>query len=435
MKKIARATIACLATCMAFGFYSCDDKTVADELNPEYADFTVEENKTNLENQGIAVLEKMDAMKNMEAAASIESLMSLLDMGQQDEIYYEISPLLAPLTKANKNIMAIAAMRASSTAMDSLTTLFRERGGVYTFNATDSSFTRVASTTQIKFEFPIGTSLTNNGSLTIDNYTYKYATNADFAGMEMPKTLNFSLKNGNTSLLSIALTASYNDDDLPSAESTVITFKEGYSFSQAATYDPSKVSWNFDLAYNNDKFFQGGFDMDGTLAYDSLATVYSENDFMERLLNSATASVQLGNIKAVGQVTYAQLLKDVDAFNKKYGTGPKSEATSEQMVDEQCSILNKNIKANLIYADTKQAIAKLSFYKETFQYGEQTYYDFSTKASFADGTAMDDSFFDEGFTGLKTAWETFVADMMESYGIEPPVEDENNYDDYPYQPY
>ena len=426
MKKIAKATIACMATCMALVFYSCDEKTT-DDLNADYADFTIQQSKENLQSEGMAVLEKIDAMKDMEWVSSVQSLMGLMGMGMQDEeINNAISPLLAPLANADKNIMGIATLRASSNAMDSLSNVFKKFGGTYTYNAGVDTFDYSRSTTHFTISFPIGESTTNNGTLTIDNYTYQYSKTIESTVLEMPRSLRMTLKKGNTTLLSLIMSASYRDDDMPSMENTVITFKEGYIFDQTANYDPKKVSWDFSFALNSQKFFQGGCDMDGTLSYDSISAHLNENTLeentMDRLFNNMNASVQLGNIKAVGKVTYAQFLKDKQAFDETYGGyrdngGYNAEPTQEAIIDKKCAIYNNNVKATLLYADSKKAIAKLLFYKKNQEDGYNSWFKMDSKAAFEDGTSLDGSFFDEGFSQFDTALDNFIAEMKANYHI------------------
>jgi len=421
MKKIVKAATICMAACMSLVFYSCDQKTT-DELNAEYADLTIEQNKQKLETEGLAVIEKMDAMKDMEWVSSVQDLMNLMGMGMQEEVNNEINPLLAPLANADKNMMGLASLRASSLSLDSLSNFFDAFGGIYTYNATVDTFAHVPSTTQISIRFPIGESTTNNGTLTIDNYTYQYSTTDETSVFEMPKSLRMTLKNGNTTLLSFTLTASYRDDDMPRTEKTVITFNEGYTFEQTGNYDPSSVSWDFSFALNSDKFFQGGFDMDGSLSYDSLF-VESEENSIDRLLNNVNASIQLGNIKAVGKINYAQLMTDQKAFDETYGQY-RTEPSQADIIDEKCAIFNKNVKATLLYADTKKAIAKLLFYKVEKQNLYNSWFSMETKAQFEDGSATDASFFDEGFGELQTAIDEFVTAFKANYGIE-----EGNMDD------
>ncbi len=422
MKKLL--TVACLSASLCMVFFSCKEEST-NELNVDYSDYTVEQNKENIQNEGLEVIQKMEAMQGMEFASSAQDLMELMEAGMTEDEYYQISKLLSPLAKADNNIMAVASLRASNTSMDSLSNLFKRFSGVYTYNKADSSFDHQPSTTEITVKFPIGNSTTNNGTLTINNFTYQYAKNADFVGTEMPKSLNITMKKGSTTLISFTMSASYNDKDLPKSEKTVLTFKEGYSFTQTGTYESKAASWDFNFAYNNEAFFTGGFDLGGTFQYDSLKVVDSDDDLVN-LLNTVNATIQIGNLKAIGQIAYAQMKKDMITFREKENTIVDSTSYAAY-VDEMCELFNKNLKATILYADSKKAIAKLVFYKD-LQMGEMTKWPvMNFKMMFSDESAMDGSFFKTGFDQLQTAWYEFEADMKSSYDFDK--------DDYTNQPF
>jgi len=410
MKKIF--SVVMMATLMCLFLFSCKE---TNELEAEYADYTVEENKQNIEDEGIEVLGKMDAMKDLSFVYAIQDIYSLLDLSEdQSDVYGDVAALIKPLVKADEQLMGVASLRSTNIAFDSLSNLFEYYGGVYTYNFDENTFVRVPSTTEITFNFPIGNSTTNNGILTLDNYTYQYATNEDFEGTELPKSLDLNLYDGSTNLLKFEMNVSYNSDNLPSTETTELTFKEGYSFVQTLNYVQTDVSWDFSFAYNTYAFFKGGFDLNGTFAYDSLANLDYYNDATP-LLNVANAYIQAGNLKAVGQLNYKSLIDGMEAFNE--GDHAYTKAT----YDSLCTIYNNGIKAVILYADSKEAIAKLSFYttEETDQYVDETdtYFEMNVNFVFSDGSALDGSFFDEGFDELETAFNAFIEDMEENYGF------------------
>lgn len=394
---------------------SCKEEAT-EPLEAEYAKYSVEENKANIEQEGLAVLEKMDAMKQMQAPKGIQQLMFLMENDETFGFDPKVANLLRPLANADQQLLGIAELRSTNESTENLSDLFEAKGGVYTFSATDSSFDRAPSATEITFVFPLGTSTTNNGKLSISNYTYKVATNTDFQGTELPKTLSITMKDGATSLLSLEVIATYGTNDLPSSEKTTFSVLEGYSFAQEATYKEDKITWDFGFGYQKKDFFKGGFDMTGTFPYAQL-----KNELAIDMINQVDAQVQLGNLKAVGKMAYAKMMENMESM------GNTPVASQEEVIDLMCTVMNEHIKVVLLYADDVEAIAKLNFYRgeetdyrynmETQQEELVTYPSLGIKFAFKDGSAMDDSFFQTGFNDLKAAWTSFVNDMMTNYNL------------------
>jgi hypothetical protein len=429
MKTMFKSALICMAACTALMFTSCEDKVTTEEDELEYADFTIEQNKENLLIEGYAVMEKMEDMKGMSFVSTVQDLVGLIMFGSLQEETNPILPLLAPLAKADKNIMSLASLRVSDESMKSLSELFEERGGVYTYNFQADTFDYVPSSTQIIYNFPVGASTTNNGKLTINNYTYQLSTTME-EEFEMPKSLSINLSRNDSTLLSFAMTATYHENDMPKNENTIISFKEGYTFEQAGSYDPQKLSWDFSYSYKNEAFMSGEFNLEGTLDYDSIYSnrSESEDDLFDKYLKKVSGSLQFGNIKAEGEMKYAELVEEIDAYDL---TGKSMDTTTyNAYIRDMCSIMNKHVKANLQYADSKKAIAKFMYYQQADTFRVYTHRpNMKSKLVFSDGSAMDESFFATGFEDYNTATRDFVVDLFASYGFDIKVivlDDDNN---------
>jgi hypothetical protein len=406
-------------------FISCgsdDDGNTVD-----YADYTVEQNKQKIEEDGVAVVEELDAMKNLSGVDAIVDLSVLISNGSLDESYASVSKLLAPIAESKKDVLSLSKLRSSSSEIDGLEAAFDSIGGIYTYNAATGIFTRVASTSQITFIYPIGTSVTNNGQLTINHYTYQTATNADFSGEELLKTLDITLKSGTTTLIDFAMDVSYNSDDLPSAETVSYTFIEGYGFKQTLNYSAKNVSMSLNFTLDGSSIASAAFESDGNYSYTHLNDLSEVNgvDPLNNFLKTANAHVQLGNLKLTGNVNYSGFY---NAFVEAFPDGDMTEETQANY-EKLCEMLNKNVSVILMYADEKTAIAKSSFYvKETLdeyydyytqQYITDTYYFYDMRLVFKDDSTMDGSFFDTGFGDFLTAWQDFLTDMNSRYGVTP----------------
>jgi len=423
MKKQLFFLCMTLLTGMTFTSCGSDD----DGNTVDYADYTVEQNKQKIEEDGVAVIQELNAMKDLSGVDAIVDLVSLISSGSLDDSYASVSKLLTPIAEVKNDVLSLSKLRSTSAEIDGIKTVFDSIGGIYTYNAATEKFTRVASTSQISFIYPIGSSSTNNGQLTITNYTYQIATNADFLGEELPKTLDITLKSGTTALIDFAMNVSYNSDDLPSAETVSFTFVEGYGFVQTLSYSSKNIGMSMAFTMNGSQIASAAFESDGDYSYDSLNDL-SEVDGLESLnsfLETANAHVQLGNLKLTGNVDYSGFY---NAYADAFPDGDDTEETQANY-EKLCEMLNNNVSVILMYADEKTAIAKSSFYvEETFdeyynyytqQYITDTYYFWDMRLVFKDDSTMDESFFNTGFGDFLAAWQDFLTDMNSHYGVMP----------------
>ncbi|MDD4922369.1 MAG: hypothetical protein PHS30_07830 [Bacteroidales bacterium] len=407
-----------IATLMGISFTACKGD---DDSEIKYANFTVEQNKENIESEGLEVVSKLEDMKGISAIQVVMILDSLLNQPGSGPALSPATRILAPIAGMNKSLMGLATLRSTNPDISSLGGLLEEMGGVYTYNSTVDTFAYVHNSNEITFYFPIGDSFTNNGRITLNNYTSQLSTNSDFEGtLEQPKSLDINIWNGNSKLFSMEMDASYNNDDIPSYEKTTITFLEGYSFSQELTNNQNELQWKFAFALDGDKFFNGEFNTKGNYSYDNLSADRDGSiGDIAQILSSANAFVQLGNIKMAGSLDFRKIAEE---FNRRYSEnedGPETEAEMEAI----CAILNNYIKVVLVYANDNTAIAKsnITFYEKTDmsfdgnQYVYDTYYNPDMQFIFADQSAIDDSFFSDGFDELKTALETFLSEMNVNY--------------------
>ncbi len=416
MKTMFKSALICLAATTALLFSSCEDKVTTDEEELDYADFTIEETKQNLQNEGMAIMEKMEGMKNMSFVSTVQDLAGLIMYGSLKEEQNPMMSLLAPLAKADKNIMSLSSLRASDKSMESLSRLFANRGGIYSYDFEADTFAYVPDTTQIVYNFPVGESTENNGKLTISNYAYQLSTTMEKV-IEMPKSLSINISRNDTTLLAFAMTATYYDNDMPKNENTTFSFKEGYTFQQTGNYDPQKLSWNFSYSYENQPFLSGKYDLEGTLDYDSIKSDKSMEELADSYLTKMSSTIQFGNIKSVGVVNYADLVAELDAYELSDNMSEDT-VTYNAYIKDMCAIMNKHIKAHLQYADTQKAIAKFMFYKQSgshIRYSKRP--DLESKIVFADGSAMDKTFFATGFENINTEGEALFTDLLASYGI------------------
>lgn len=421
MKKYATY----LLSVMAAGFLltGCGEKTT-DEV--EFTNLTVEQNKTKIQDEGLAMMEKLDGMTDLSGIFAIQDLENLIYESELtgDPVVMAVKRLIAPVAHLNKNVLGATELRSTAMSIDSISSVMGEMGGVYTYSQSTGTFNRVANSTKIEFLFPIGYSTTNNGKLTIDNLTVKAGVTQP---VELPKSLDFKLTKASSTLLSFNFSAAYDAHDVPSSWSTTLSFLEGYKFTQSMTNTTSDVSWQFAYSFENENLLSGKFSSKGSFSYDALNKTeeMSEEDMIDQVLDNANAWVQLGNLKMTGLVDVNKLIAAYDA------AFPSGEIETNADATKACQMLNEQVFLVLLYAKENEAIAKSKFFVDEYmtydvvynsvthyyEMKEITAYQPSMQLLFKDGSAMDDSFFAEGFENLMAAFQSMMIDLETNYGM------------------
>jgi len=410
------------AAIIGIGVTSCKDK---EDSNLEFAKYTVEENKENIEAEGLKVMDQMDDLKNLSSISTVQDFLNLpisMNVSSNTSVFNKVVSMLAPVAGMDKNLMKLENLRSSLVIANESSTLndyLKEFGGIYTYNSTVDTFAYVKSSDEITFKFPIGESLTNNGKITLNNISSQIASNTNFEGMEQLKSLDMNIWNGNTRILGIEMDATYNNYDLPSSESISVSLEKGFTFLETFTYNDKDIKWDFAFKQDKNNILSGAFDTKGNYSYDKINAMNNSNvetpEDISEFLNSANAWIQLGNLKISGAVNVDQLAKD---YYKNFSDN--NEDLTKVKSDLACSILNSNSSLVLFYADKKEAIAKLTFntvesdnyyYNDGNPNNKYTNYSPTPSFVFSDGSAMDGSFFGTGFNNLKIAMDTFINEM------------------------
>lgn len=410
-----------IAACIGLGVTSCKDK---EDNNLEFAEYTVEENKENIEAEGLKVMDQMEDMKNLSSIGTIQDFLNLskrMNESSYSLAYTRVANILTPVSGMKINLMELANLRSSTALVEgefSMKDYLRNFGGTYTYNSSADTFAYVKNSNEITFKFPIGQSTTNNGKITLNNFSSQFASNADFEGMELLKSLDLNVWNGDSRILSIEMDATYNENDLPSSESIRILLEKGYSFSETFSYNEKDIKWDFSFLKDKNNIFNGAFDTNGNYSYDNISNLNNESfqspELISDILKSANASIQLGNLKLSGAINFEQLSKD---YYKDFSND--NDELTKAKSDIACTILNNNSFLVLMYADKREAIAKLVFNtveNEYYQYPYESekmssYFSPTPSFVFSDGSAMDGSFFGTGFNDFNNALEVFMNEL------------------------
>ncbi|WP_218599744.1 hypothetical protein [Polaribacter sp. NJDZ03] len=380
MKKIYLLTVLCATL---FINTSCESNDNDDSIKIS-GSLSVEEGKTQLEDNTIELLNKVESFKNDNALNDIIELAEYLNADNsvknksfKNTALKTISNIANIETTTNGLTAFNAKQAVAIIAETSLIDDFNNEKGIYTWNAETEDFDK-----------------TGNSDDIIYNVAYNDGENAEFSFTDFTTTL----------------VGSNNDEELPTlakanlklngttvfSQNYTATFKNGQLIPTAINNTTSIGAFSFVTTYTNSNnksikqalSFKLGDDV--ILGYD-LTTNGNFNDELD------------GNIEdIVDNVTYSFQFLNAALTLKANDAGFDSD--SELSVDQQLVLLNSNTSAEL--SINNKYVAKSQFYKD-----EDIV---NARFLFEDGTTNDfDTYFDGSFTSIEDKFDA-VFDAYES---------------------
>jgi len=410
MKRMKKNVIVVGLLCLSLtAFYSCKDKKDKEVMS----DLTVEEHKENLQDQGIAFMNDMSAMENMSSIQIIQDFANL--EVSEDEMTAPVLSILNPLTAIKSNSASTLKLKSLSTDSETLSGLFADNAGIYTYNAETLSWDKVESTEEITFNFPAGSSTTNNATISFTDFEVIDSPNADNSSAELSelvKSLKVVISKNNVPQMSFAMSASYNSDGLPENSNIAFTFAEGYTFTTTTALTSKIASFDQSFTYNTKQLYASHLEFNGDINYDAIinATEEDTDTYDQALLKSANAWFSINNIKFQGVADIKGFNSDLENIN--------ANGSEETVMTKVAAAYNNNLKFYIKYKDSEDIIAKNEFYavEITDDWGN-SYWDVDQRIIFSDKSAMDETtFFDSGFDNLQSAIEEWANAMDTNYG-------------------
>lgn len=405
MKKLLVLILAVIVTFPAF--FSCKD----DAVDVPFSKNSIEENKVQIEEEGLALLDKMDAMKNLSAMNTLMDLNALM-YGAPEEEYYGVAGMVKKVVEQKSGRSLIKKIESKTTVTDPYYTFIGIEAGIYTWNSSISEFEWTASANELTFKYPSAGSTTNNTILKVSNLKYDELT-YDSETTYMMTSLNVLMTVSGSEQLSLEMRAEFDDDGMPISYRSEFEVKEGYSFTETFTNSGSKAKFDAVYGFDGEDLFMAHMESSGDFTYDSMYSLENpENeDQLDEFLDKANMWIQAGNLKFAAVVDFNNYIKQKSSKFPDDIVG-----TSMEDSEAMAKIMNDNIKATLMFAKEKKAIAKGLFY--SYEYDEYYYpgeYATGLKFVFADDSSLDQSFMETGFEELLSAYEEFMMAMQDSY--------------------
>jgi len=423
------------------------DKDEVTPFNSKYSDLTVEQNKQNLEDEGVEMVNELDQLKS---ATGIEVAINFANKSESEVVgksssITNIVPvnLIASIATSKSYEDVVKSLKTTAEDPETLTDIWDSIVGKYSWDKTTETWAYTALSDKIVFEFPGKEGDTENtASITISNYTFVTISNPDYdideeIGTDFPTGLKMELAYNGTVLSSFTYNASFTETGIPTSLEIVLTI-DAFSISAKTTHTPytsASVKYSFK---NGDKILIEMYaDASGNWSEenidnntietkefnyidwtgDSVFSYYTE-PVIENILTKGNAYVQVMNIKVAGMIDVKSLgstMSDLDDQREK------ESITNKEYYQKMEDAFNKYIQLVVVYADSKEKIAAAIFDGTYEEYSDEygTSYDFSLDVQFvfADGSKVAaETYFTDGFDGLVDEINNFITDINDEYG-------------------
>lgn len=426
-----------LVLILLFVISSCkkDDNSI-DPINADYTDETVEESKTNVENNAISLLDKVE---DLEQATAIEVLMHMVELPPPTELKSTSSgTVLKPLAMLqsinNENVTPsgiFSMMKSTAEAYEdpvSFMQIWDSLVGKYTYNFQTGEYDETPLADKIVIEFPGKEGdITNTASITVDNFGVFKITDpiADWPediAPELPSSISVDLKYNNISIAGFSFSGSYQSDGMPTRITSTMTLDD-FSFVLDITHSPyTEASIRETFKYQEQILIEIYAKANGNWSEDNIEANADDGDFQE-IINNANAHFIFMNIEVAGKVNIKALADKMMALDEQYDN---ELITDEAYTDASVAAINDNVDLVVVYLNENKKIAEVEAYKyiDSWTYMGTTYYDYwiDMRMVYNDGSKVDmETYFNNELNNFYDELNDFIAHLNDKYdmGIDP----------------
>lgn len=400
-----------------------------EENGTNFAPYTVEQNKANLEEQGLKMIDEGKAMQEMQTFGVAESMVHFMDIDDPEQFRnntgkFLLQPILISAAVRKNDVSFVGKqLKSMLEEPETLAEGWDEITGIYTWNAQMQEWDTEDTGNEVIFRFPsTENGLDNNAEFKIydfDLYTGTFAYDNEVE--ELPVKLVAELKVDNNELMSFLYQT--NIDNQGYVTRIEVTFTvENYSWSSIATYTPhSKGTFEQSFKKGNEVLIGFYFNAEGNFNGENVEVAIDE-EVPEDVLDKLNAKFQVMNIAMEGLVNVDPLASAMHQYD--------NEEDDETRMRGMANAMNANTSLFLKYVDLNQVIAYVQFkvVKETdtwtyWEYNYETqewyevtmteeYYGIMPQFKFADGSLMDaETFFETGFEDFEDEMEDWLGEQ------------------------
>ena len=402
-------------------------------ITDTFSPLTPEENKEQLEDDGLAMVREMKALKNTTAIDASYAFATFLDRsapsaGESSRAMTSTARVLGQFGKDQASTKDVfATMRGTNDEPESFQAIFDENVGIWSWNTTKQSWDFTKGGDMIVYNFPSREDgKENNAVYTIYAYEGLEQNHPyDYQG-DLPTNIKADLTVDGQQQLSYTFTARYNAAGEPEDMASSLTIGT-FEFAATVQNNTEKVGARYSLKNNGKSLLAFGAGIYGNFTAENIQAVSEEED------NNAGEVVEKGD--AYFQVMNIVLAGNMDV--KKFAAGYQEEYkrvkvdypggsyyTEEQdgeAVKSNAKLLNEALQLTVFYKDGSGKIADSEVYSYTESRerynGEEYEYEYvDIKLIFEDESKADlDTYFGEGFDALIAEFEKFAEDVNEEF--------------------
>jgi len=400
------------AVTMLFALNSCKTETDVLDLDKtlKFSKLTVEEQKQSIEQNGIALVDKMDGMQDTKAMIAMEAFITNANGSQ--EFVKPFSQLRANLLKNDGKALETfnQQMRVVAVSGD-------ENWGIWTWNFMTKDFDFTAGTKNtLTYLFPATeNATTNTGELKMIYVESSVVAPDTDPVMYMPSSISVVMKVSGVEAMKADFAGTYNADATPTSITQTLAIDK-YNWSFKFTNNAKDATASYGFKYDNEVLFNFELGAAGTLTADALQASEGPQD----VFTSGAVNLQVMNIAILGG------FKDFKSFADEMDAIDGQKDSDKTRAEKQVVAINKYLKMYGYFVKENQKFADVEFYvvekTETYQNWvwnpttqdydivnvSETYYDFQPRLVLSDGSKQDmEDFMSTGFEDLITKLESY----------------------------
>jgi len=335
-----------------------DDKNSTTNIEPEFptefSDKTVEQNKSELQDNGIDLVNKLTTLKSSSGIQTSIAFSEHVDGATLPESIggrvasnsgVSLLQTLAEFGKGNATPgKVIDGMRINADDEVSASEIYDALKGTFTYSAGNNAWTFAQGGDKIIFKFPsTKTGTANNAEYALYDFKSAQVTNTidgQTYTNEYPTNLKADLTVDGTKKMEYSFSVTYDSKGNPTNLTTSLKI-DTFTFAYALTNTTTEAKLDYSLTEGSTVLFAVGARGKGSFTVGDVA------DDTDDVVANASAYFQILNVKFSGEL-------DADALR----TAVKAAKTEQQVADAY----NANYKLTVFYADSKKKIADGEFY-------------------------------------------------------------------------
>ena len=414
-------------------------------VNPEvFASTSPEENKRNLEDDGLDLVSNMEDLTKSPAVDVSTAFVSFLDRASAEPANGRLSAtsrILKNLGEGKASAQSIfATLRTAEEEPESIQDFYDQYTGVWSWNVQSEDWDYQAKGDKIVFEFPSTENGTaNNAQYTIHSYEglsqdHPYG---DYEG-DLPTKVVTELTVDGQQQASYSFVAAYNQDGEPENLTTSLSVNS-FTFSILAVNNTQKVGVRYSLKRDGQTLLAMGSGAYGNFSSDYILSLDDQEDAHQGdVVNRVDAYFQLMNVVVAGDMDIKKYLDGYeDNYEYRYDENGHYQGSgyNDTIAENNAQLLAEAFNLNVFYADGSGKIADTEVYTSTNTYTEygEWYYDESAqdyrfeeeeveykvvnvRMVFEDESRSDlETYFEEGFDDLIKEFNEFAESLDEDF--------------------